>query len=134
MGRQFQHKHSNSYWENHHPDCNRGLFHIIKHHPLRHFMKRLTYKRGGGETSASGAVPARRGEDLSAHKKKGLNHAETRNSNVGEKVTPYSSVSKNSVGSQIKALIKEISKKKSRHRRSSTCPNFVSSNPYITNS
>ncbi|RDY03168.1 hypothetical protein CR513_13275, partial [Mucuna pruriens] len=77
MGRKKQDKHSDSYWINHHPECNRNLFHIIKYHPLlSHFFERLAYKRGGDEISAPGTVPL-----FPADRKKELNLL-TENSNV----------------------------------------------------
>ncbi|TKY63273.1 TRM32 protein [Spatholobus suberectus] len=119
MGRKIQHKHSDSYWVNHDPECSRTLFHIIKYHPLLcHFFERLAYKRGRDERSAAGNVLV-----FSAERKKELDLVVTRNSNVEKKMTPYSSFAKDSIRSQIKAIVvKEISKKRNRYHRSSTCP------------
>ncbi|CAL0324431.1 unnamed protein product [Lupinus luteus] len=100
MGRQKKkhEKHMDPFWENNNPDCGSSFFHIIKHHPLRHFMKRLGHRKDGGERNAAACQ-------------------------VEEKVTMSSSVPKHTVKSQIKALIiKGIPKKRSKNRRNSTCP------------
>ncbi|KAL9303280.1 hypothetical protein ACSQ67_020543 [Phaseolus vulgaris] len=117
MGRKMKDKHSEPRWVNHHPECNRSLFHVIKYHPLlRHFFDRLAYKRDGDERNGSG------------DRKKGLN-LETRNSNVEKRITPCSSVAKDSLRRKIKEIVlKEMSRKRTRHHRSSTCPTSINMN------
>ncbi|KAJ7950326.1 Protein TRM32 [Quillaja saponaria] len=128
MGKQMRNKQSASAmsFENAHPSnprCAWSILHIIRYNHWRQVKKRLVHRKlSSGRTSAGSGIPIN--DDASGSGKTDEHDdAEMINSNVHDKVAHSTPAAKHSVRSRIKALITdELSKKKGRHKRSSTCP------------
>ncbi|QCE06183.1 hypothetical protein DEO72_LG9g1194 [Vigna unguiculata] len=106
-----------------HPGRVWGILHVIKYHHWRQVKRRLTTRRHGG------GRPDERVERPGTSDDSGLNSMPdhcipyTELSNVEEKLEQSPSPSKSSIKSRFRSLINEdIYRRKSRHKRSSTCP------------
>ncbi|CAL5334939.1 unnamed protein product [Camellia sinensis] len=105
---------------NNHPGCMWGILHVLHHHRWQQVKKKmLLHKRLGGPRHAIGNnINATNAGEMQKNA-----DAETNNSLIQEKATEATPVTKSSVKSRIKALIsEEMSKRKGRHRRSSSYP------------
>ncbi|XP_019414417.1 PREDICTED: uncharacterized protein LOC109326185 [Lupinus angustifolius] len=108
-----------------HPGRVWGILHIIKYHHWRHVKRRLTQKRHGcaGRNDASYRDGIPENVDDPVHDNSVHYEPNTTLSNAEENVEHSTQPAKSSIKSRLKALIQdELSKKKGRHKRSSTCP------------
>ncbi|KAE9617568.1 hypothetical protein Lalb_Chr03g0036731 [Lupinus albus] len=102
-----------------------GILHVIKYHHWRHVKKRLTHKKhGGGERNdASHRDGISENFDDSVHDMSVHYEPNTTLSNAEENLEHSTLQAKCSIKSRLKAFIQdEMTRKKCRHKRSSTCP------------
>ncbi|KAE9621196.1 hypothetical protein Lalb_Chr01g0011091 [Lupinus albus] len=108
-----------------HPGRVWGILHIIKYHHWRHVKRRLIQKKHGcaGRNDASYRDGIPENVDDSVHDMSVHYEPNTTLSNAEENLQHSTQPAKSSIKSRLKALIQdELSKKKGRHKRSSTCP------------
>ncbi|OIW06865.1 hypothetical protein TanjilG_19514 [Lupinus angustifolius] len=108
-----------------HPGRVWGILHVIKYHHWRHVKRRLTHKKhGGGERNdASHRDGIPENVDDSVHDMSVHYEPNTTLSNAEENLEYSTLPAKSSIKSRLKAFIQdEMTRKKCRHKRSSTCP------------
>ena len=111
-----QHTHPGRVW---------GILHIIKYHHWRHVKRRITHKKPcSGTHYARDEIPGTSNDsgvdNMEVHLQPNTTLSNVAENKMGHSTTPHS---KNSIKSKIKALLHEDTyKRKSRHKRSSTCP------------
>ncbi|GLT68124.1 hypothetical protein SLA2020_403820 [Shorea laevis] len=116
MGKHFRDKHSGFPSESSHPGCTWNILHVIKYHHWRYSKRRYSNKRCAGGTHV--AEVGNSGNDTNAFCDDKMQYCI-----IGEKTTQSTPEPKTSVRTRIKALIsEEMSKKKSKHHRSPSCP------------
>ncbi|XP_073043524.1 uncharacterized protein [Primulina eburnea] len=121
-GKNLQNQDSIISLEDHKPGCMKGIFHHFNNHKWHHVKKRLPHKRHGtGKNAAVIGDPesSRSAADGDEIQEK----IEAANSAAETKAIDRGPGHKSSMKSRIKALIaEEMSKRKGRHRRSSSYP------------
>uniref|UniRef100_A0A5B7CB97 DUF4378 domain-containing protein n=1 Tax=Davidia involucrata TaxID=16924 RepID=A0A5B7CB97_DAVIN len=133
MGKNLDHKHSNISIKNSHPGCMWGILHVLHYHRWHRVKKMLPHKRHGCGRHCVGVGNPE--SNINVAKASKMQHIDAKmdNSLIEKKATEPSPVTKSSVKSRIKALIaEEKSKRRSRHRRSSSYPEQSSSHPAQT--
>ncbi|KAL6528704.1 hypothetical protein OROMI_029349 [Orobanche minor] len=115
MGRNLHHQESRLSLENHTPSCMWGILHHFHHNRWHHGKKRLTRKAHSSEKHSTDTYDASEVQESI--------HSPVENS-VGKTKSMFPSPPpKNSMKSRIKSLItEEMSKRKGRHRRSTSYP------------
>ncbi|CAL0328387.1 unnamed protein product [Lupinus luteus] len=108
-----------------HPGRVWGILHIIKYHHWRHVKRKLTQKRHGcaGRNDASYRDGIPENVDDPVHDMSVNYEPNSTLSNAEGNLEHSTQPAKSSIKSRLKALIQdELSRKKGRHKRSSTCP------------